>query len=422
MTTLVARRAFRNLPSCKQSLFANAFKSCLTESTVVTLRSRLIKLVATYIVALMGQSLALAQVSPHPFMTPRAVATLHALQSPNAPDFENGSFEWLLERSAQENEVSIWCDRRIARDTILSLKKADQGQAFETIEQLLSTACDQVDAALLPMDGVVAVVPKANRDLLAAAYWNLLTSKNSSWTANSIAMPLSWTKGTSALDILDQFRRLHLPTISTSPKVEYDLWPAFQFQKVSVAAVSICLLGSFDLCLTEGDQGLEIKSLTDFESSMERGVLVDWLYEQKQVDRTNQDSRKAWKQRWPDSVGTRSIKPPGSQISARAMAHYDFAKLLNPPRPKQAPNSTQVFSGEVRADLPRLLSWISNRYQLEFFPLPLPPDYAAKEIKLNVQKVTMDELLDLVAKEAAIEFKKFGKRVEIVIPSRERND
>lgn len=110
------------------------------------------------------------------------------------------------------------------------------------------------------------------------------------------------------------------------------------------------------------------------------------------------------------------MKPFGSRMTATAMAHYDFAKLLTPPRPKPTKNSTKVFSGTIKADLPRLLDWMSNQFQLEFYPLPLPTEYATKQIDLDVKEITMDELLSLVAKKASIEFKKSGKRVEVVFP------
>ena len=135
------------------------------------------------------------------------------------------------------------------------------------------------------------------------------------------------------------------------------------------------------------------------------------------IDRTNEEDRKAWKLRWPDSKGVRNGKPLGSRMSATAMAHYDFAKLLTPPRPKPTKNSTKVFSGTIKSDLPRLLEWMSNRFQLEFYPLPLPAEYATKQIDLDVKEITMDELLTLVAKKASIEFKKSGKRVEVVFPN-----
>jgi len=396
----------------------NACKSRLTAKRIVIALASKLKVASVLFVALALQSAALAQTVVHPFMTPNAIVTAHALQSPNESDFEDTTFEWLLESTAKENDLSIWCDRRISRDKLITIKRKDGEQSLDTIEQLLSAACDKVDAAILPMDGVVAVVPKSKRDLLATVYWKLLQSKKTGLVAGAISKQTSWDDGAIASDLLEQFRSVHLPSISSIPEVEYDLWPAFRFQKASIASVSVCLLSSFDLCLVESEQGPVIQSLADFESSIERGALVEWLYEQKEVDRTKEEDRKAWKQRWTDSKVGRSVKPVGFRVNATVMAHYDFVRLLIPPRPKRTKSNAKVFSGEIKSDLQRLLGWISNRSQLEFHPLPLPPEYASKEIRLNVQKVTMEELLELVSKQALIEFKKTGERVEIILPDR----
>ena len=376
----------------------------------------MVRIVLAVLFVFLLQTFLQAQAIVHPYLSPGAIATTQVLLSPNESRSENASLEWLLERTAKENGLNIWCDRRIARDTLVTIKPTDDERSMATIEQSLSAACDQADAAILPLDGVIAIVPKSKRDILATVYWKLLVSKKSNALAMSKSKQKPWAKGTQASDLLEQFRSVHLPSIPQVPKIEHDLWPAFDFQEATVASVSVCLLGGFDLCLVESEQGLVIAPLSEWQASLGQDVLVEWLYDQKMIDRTKEEDRKAWKLRWPDSKGVRNAKPLGSRMTATAMAHYDFAKLLTPPRPKPAKNSTKVFSGTIKADLPRLLDWMSNQFQLEFYPLPLPAEYATKQIDLDVKEITMDELLSLVAKKASIEFKKSGKRVEVVFP------
>ena len=417
MTTLVARLPFRNLWICYQTIFANAYKTSLTATSFVIPYCFLARVVSAVLLAFFLQSPIQAQAIVHPYLSPSAIATTQALLSPNESSFENASLEWLLERTAKENGLNIWCDRRIARDTLVTINQMDSARPLATIEQLLLAACDQVDAAILPLAGVIAIVPKSKRDILANVYWKLIVSKKSNALAVSESKQKPWAKGAQASDLLEQFRSVHLPSISKIPEIEHDVWPAFDFRDATVASVSVCLLGGFDLCLVERGQGLAIEPLAEWEASMKQDALVEWLYEQKMIDRTNEEDRKAWKLRWPDSKGVRNGKPLGSRISATAMAHYDFAKLLTPPRPKPTKNSTKVFSGTIKSDLPRLLDWMSNRFQLEFYPLPLPDEYATKQIDLDVKEITMEELLSLVAKKASIEFKMSGKRVEVVFPN-----
>lgn len=376
----------------------------------------MVRIVLAVLFVFLLQTFLQAQAIVHPYLSPGAIATTQVLLSPNESRSENASLEWLLERTAKENGLNIWCDRRIARDTLVTIKPTDDERSMATIEQSLSAACDQVDAAILPLDGVIAIVPKSKRDILATVYWKLIVSKKLNALAMSKSKQKPWTKGAQASDLLEQFRSVHLPSISQIPEIEHDLWPAFDFREATVASVSVCLLGGFDLCLVESEQGLVIEPLSEWEASLGQDVLVEWLYDQKMIDRTKEEDRKAWKLRWPDSKGIRSVKPLGSRMTATAMAHYDFAKLLTPPRPKPTKNSTKVFSGTIKADLPRLLDWMSNQFQLEFYPLPLPAEYATKQIDLDVKEITMDELLSLVAKKASIEFKKSGKRVEVVFP------
>ena len=423
MTTLVARLTFRNLRICYQIIFVNACKTSLTATTIVIPCCFLGRCVSAVLFVFLLPSVlhvqALhAQAVVHPYLSPGAIATTQVLLSPNESRSENASFEWLLERTAKENGLNIWCDRRVARDKIVTIKPTDESQPMATIEQSLTAACDQVDAAILPLDGVIAVVPKSKRDVLATVYWKLIVSKKSNALAMAKSKLKPWDKGTQASDLLEQFRSVHLPSISKIIEIEHDIWPAFDFRDATVASVSVCLLGGFDLCLVENEQGLVIEPLSEWEASLGNDLLVEWLYDQKLIDRTKEEDRKAWKLRWPDSKGVRNAKPLGSRMTATAMAHYDFAKLLTPPRPKPDKNSTKVFSGTIKADLPRLIDWMANRFQLEFYPLPLPAEYATKQIDLDVKEITMDELLSLVAKKASIEFKKSGKRVEVVFPDR----
>ena len=166
----------------------------------------------------------------------------------------------------------------------------------------------------------------------------------------------------------------------------------------------------------EREQKWIVVSLADFESSTKKGNLVEWVYDSKEFNRMKEQDRKEWKQRWPESTESRNAKSPGVRINASAIAHRELAQFLIPQRPKAPKTASSVFSGEINSQLKPLLEWIANRNKIEFHPLPLPTEYATKTISLNVKNVTVDELLDLVAKDAAIEFKKSGNRVEIVLP------
>jgi hypothetical protein len=172
----------------------------------------MVRIVLAVLFVFLLQTFLQAQAIVHPHLSPGAIATTQVLLSPNESRSENASLEWLLERTAKENGLNIWCDRRIARDTLVTIKPTDDERSMATIEQSLSAACDQVDAAILPLDGVIAIVPKSKRDILATVYWKLIVSKKLNALAMSKSKQKPWTKGAQASDLLEQFRSVHLPS------------------------------------------------------------------------------------------------------------------------------------------------------------------------------------------------------------------
>jgi hypothetical protein len=409
MSTLVAGHSVRNHLHCRAGFLRKAVRTYLTSTRCLTL--------ATALTLAITSSLSIASAQnnrSHPYMTSNAIATNHVLLERADKDFDNVAFEWLVESLSQEHNLLLWCDRRVARDMQVTVKRLASNNQIATLEQQLGEAAKQVDAAILPMDGVVAIVPRSKRDAIACAYWQLLQSKKGSTFGRLETKPFQWNDGAVASDIVERFLSDSMQDARLTPMIEHDLWRAFEFRKCSIASISVCLLSGFDLYLAESENSLQIVPLPSAES-----LPVEWDYRQTDFDKLSEQERKAWKARWPDSKGTRVLSPPVTRIVATVMAHRDLIQPLLPApkvRPKNSRDGKALITGEVKADFENVMKWVANTGSLEFYPLPLSPKLAKKEIDLKVKDVTLDDLLRLVAKQASIELRREGKRVQIVEP------
>lgn len=397
--TLIATRSLRNKIVQQQSVRNKPLQSCLTRARIVTLAS---------IALLVLQSHACGQMAPnHPSMTAASIALQQRLQSP-CRTYVSAPFESLLEVISKEQGIPIWIDRRIAKDTKIEIVKQE-----ETLETFLTRAAASVDGALVPVDGVLVVVPKPKQASIEAAYWRLCVSRAGSSLTRIDSTPFGWPDASVPSRIFNEFvGRYGLQELNEST-LEYDLWKKFEFRKSSPASISLCLLSGFDLCLADENNHLKIVSL---ERSGNDAFNVTWLYKASEVKRIGEEYWRDWRTRWPDAV-SKTTKTGDYNIQAPVAAHRDLVRPLFPvKKPDTKKQGISVFSGPLKGELEVVIRSLAVQAQLEFAPLPLPPKLGSKTIDVTLNNSTIDDILKLIGKESGLEFRKSGQSVEIVLP------
>ena len=400
--TLVTTVPIRNHIPKQEFILEKAICSCLTTLQQVTLcLAAVLAFKATLVTNAFCQS-----PSTHPFLSPSAITIHQTLQAPFGQVIESASLESILDGIASSHEIAIWCDRRVARDTVISIEKK-----IESLESFLNRAVENVGARLLPMDGVVLVVPKANRDGIDTAYWNLVVSRAASSMRPVSGMPFGWSDGATASDVILDFISSSSPKTDRNFKIEHDIWRAFEFRKTTTAvAIGTCLLSGFDLCLADRDGSLFVLPLSASESR------VDWVYSKQDIEtKIGESAWKAWRQRWTHATVAKVNQPNGWRVTANVAAHRELVRSMIPQKKSEKPlGGEKVFSGPLEGELELVIRSLAAQTKLDFFPLPLPPSLESKTIKLKLDKTTLDGILVEITKQCGVRFERNGQRVEII--------
>ena len=119
--TLVTPGLLRNQFMGQEFILKKGSRSHLTTNRSVTLGLMAMLIILVAQMQAFGQS-----TTTHPCLSPYAIAIQQTLQAPCEQVVENASLESLLDSISSAYEIPIWCDRRIARDTPVTLEKRDE--------------------------------------------------------------------------------------------------------------------------------------------------------------------------------------------------------------------------------------------------------------------------------------------------------
>ena len=347
----------------------------------------------------------------HPCMSSSAISIQQALQAPCEQVLENAPLEMLLDSLSSAYEIPIWCDRRIARDTLVTLEKRD-----ETLESFLNRAIVQVDAVLIPVAGVVMVVPKSKGDAIDASHWRLTVSRSANALRPVGTKSFGWADGSAASSVIQEFATRCLPDTNLTIKTGHDVWRAFEFRKTTPSAtIGTCLLSGFDLCLADQDGKLTVTPIETVDSK------VEWTYSREEIEKKIRESAwKSWRQRWPDATISKSTKPDGWRVSATVPSHRDLISQLIPKKKWEKAKPSEVgldrkgLSGLLEGELELVIRSLAAQTKLDFFPIPLPASLESTRVKLKLEKTPIDEILKEITKQCGVRFKRDGQRVEII--------
>ena len=354
---------------------------------------------------------AFSQSTTHPYLSVSAIAIQQSLQAPCEQVVENSSLESLLDSISSAYEISIWCDRRVARDKLVTVERRD-----ESLEDFLNRAIEKVDAVLIPLAGVLLVAPKSERDAIEAACWRLTVSLAANTLRPMGTKPFGWPDGSVASTVIQEFASRSLPDANIKFETEHDIWRAFEFRKTTtVATISTCLLSGFNLCLAEQDGKLTVAPVSKAD------LKVDWVYSTEEIEKKiGVSAWKAWRMRWTDAKVSKSTKPAGWRVTATVASHRDLIRPLIPKKrwDKRKASETEVdkkgYSGALEGELERVIRSLAAQTKLDFFPIPLPASLETKTVKLKLNKTSLDDILKEITAQCGVRFKRDGQKVEII--------
>jgi hypothetical protein len=344
--------------------------------------------------------------SIHPCLSASAIQIQQVLQAPCEQSFESQSLELMLDNIAAAYSVPIWCDRRIARDTAISMDRRD-----ETLESFLGRAVDKVSAVLVPLDGVIMIVPSTKRDEIESNYWRLVVSPAAKKMRTAGAKPFGWQDGNVALSVIQDFSTRCVPDTNLEFKIEHDIWRKFEFRKTSSpASISACLLSGFNLCLADQNGVLTLTPTQPADPN------VVWTYSSDEIEKKiGPAAWKEWRAQWPSVSISKSVKPTGWRVTAPVAAHRELIRPLIPRKKWEQPKLEQKgFTGPVEGPLESVIPYLAANAKLEFFPLPLSAGQKSIQVKMILKNTTLDDILKEITKQSGVQFKRQGNRVEIL--------
>ncbi len=404
--TVVTLDSLRNQFVEQEFKLEKASGSRLTMNRSVTL-----SLLAMLVFSVQAKNAFCQHPMAHPSMSASAISIQQTLQAPFEQAIENEQLEKLLDSISSAYDIPFWCDRRIARDTLVTVEKRE-----ETLESVLNRAVVQVDAVLIPLAGVVMVVPKSKGDGIEASHWRLAISRSANTTRPIGTKPFGWPDGSAVSKVIQEFATRCFPEQNLTIQTDHDIWRAFEFRKTTTpATICTCLLSGFDLYLTDQDGKLVVAPIANVDST------VEWIYSKEEVEKKiGEAAWRAWRRRWPDAQVAKSAKSEGWRVSATVACHRDLIGPLIPkrkwekPKPSEVGSDRKAYSFLFEGELELLIRSLAAKTELEFFPLPLPASLESAKVKMKCDKTPLDDILKEITKQCGARFRRDGQRVEII--------
>jgi hypothetical protein len=411
MITLIATQALRNHLNRfnhQETILEKRSRKFLTTSRMRTLAISLLALLFMLHPLLTSNGCS-QDIQKHPCLTGPVITMQQWLQAPFEQPVQHTLIS-LIEMVSEEYQIVIWCDRSIPKDVLIQL---DSQQ--ETLGGMLDRALAGIEAVVVPLDGVLMILPKAKQDMAEAAHWKIVLSPIASKLNRLDPTPFRWTAESEAAPLIAEYLQRYSIRSDTAAPVEHDIWRAFDFRKATPATIGACLLSGFDQCLVVEQQQIQVGKLSEDSENALEAALVSWSYARDAIQRIGEERWRQWRTKWPAAVVSKS-EGKDYVVKCSVAAHRDLVQTFVPVKKfEKKPTAVAQYSGKLAGELEGILRAFAVKAKLDISPLPLPPKLASKIIEVNLNKATVDEALRLIGLQAGIEFRRDGKRVEIVL-------
>ncbi len=353
-----------------------------------------------------------AQQRSHPFLTPLQIELQQKLQAP-AQSIGPYSMEEAVKILSKAYHIPFWIDRHVPRDRVVRVSGAERA----TLEDLLQRITEQADASILLIDGIVAIVPKESSKVIDQAAWDFFSRATPpQWQRKELKF--GWEIGTTMQQVATELCQAFGMDSDWVNEVEHDIWPSQTFDNASRIAIASCVLSAMDRRLIWSDGKVQAVPLNRSEATPTKSQIdhqVAWSYSKQMIDQLGPTHCRAWRETHPDVQIERQANGVW-KIQATPAEHRSLVAPLVPRKVWTIDQTSKaVFSGGIQGPFGAIVEGIGQKFQIEFFPLPLPPAVANKGISLQFENATLQEVLTRLAQEGGVEFISRGNGYEIVV-------
>ena len=381
----------------------------------------------------------IAQQIKNPYENMDSFRLFQTSKSPFSQFAKNVSLSSVLEDLARSHEIDSWIDRRVDRDQSVSLSSDTNSTVQSTLDKLAADC----ECEIAYLNQIVYFAPKTQGAIAEFAYWNLFmatqsltiqpitTQTDPSTKVDSSSKSVDrwqWSTPIQPSELFrDRSKQLSM-RIENLDLIEHDLWGPQNLPPADFAAQWSCVLTGFATTLrpvSQPEQGQTAKGVWSIEPAA-KPENVSFEYTPKQMASVGKTQFTDWKAAWPNA----SVKktPMGSwKVDASVAAQRDFIRRasaleidrigprLAKPRSKHSVDNSR-FSLKLQGTLGAVLEALREQASIEVIPWPLPASAKDRRITLDLKEVTLDALLQSIAREANLEIVRDDKKVNVRIP------
>ncbi len=317
-------------------------------------------------------------------------------------------------------DVHVWLDRRLDPDMLVQLELK-----WESPWDLVNALAASCGAAAAPLESVILIAPEDQLARMLTSYWELHAALRS---MSAKAEPWRWEGVTEVSVLLGELAARHRLQLADDLSLPHDLWFPRRFPPLTPAAQWSLLLGGFGMQLTweptrsqrgNSSRSWRIAPLPEagpLELSGEGGL-------------PSAERLRVWRARWPEAALRGS--PDAWEISASWSALLDLwwslpdsgasgsaaqsagggpatarRRPTTPPRPAADPLAKERFTLQYRGSLAPLLERLAADLSLTIDPWPLPATWQQREVQLQIQQLSIDQLLESIGQQVSLEIRR----------------
>lgn len=344
-----------------------------------------------------------AQAQLHPYDNSRFLTAHSTLQQPSAHTFESVSLRNAINQMQSAFSVVIWLDRRVDSEQLVTLP-VGQRTHFKCIELL----CSQTNTEIAWLENILYIAPSSQSPKIESAFWNLAMNRSTDlWRKKGPS--IQWKIPNEVKNVFAQCARSLPIKIEGLDRIEHDLWGAAKLPDASLAAQWSCLLSGFDCSIEVKNRQqclvIEIPPAAD----------VAFNYP-PQIKKIKPDRLETWRVKWA-TAQISTLKNGMVSITAPVAAHRELIVVSTTPKVDPR-NQTPAFNDsrytlQFQGEAEKLISTLMKQIGLTIEPWPLPDNLKSMQIKIEVENVSLDQLLDKLAAQIHYSIKRDGVNITL---------
>ncbi len=325
-----------------------------------------------------------------------------------------------LARISEGADVPIWLDRNIDGEQTIQVQ-FDQSTFQQAIDEIIAPK----ELAIAWVGGTIYICSKNKSQSIEKAYWNTSLANNSKLGA--IECPsLQWSEPVEPRMLFAILASENRVALSGIERCEHDLWAPQNLPPMSLAARMTILLAGFNstLAFNSDDSG----EIVDWPT--EPANNVDYAYKLSMLRQIPKDKKLQWQQTWNAKV-TWKNGADASILSGPVEAHRELITATFVPaksdsigdRDERMANvnerailkglERQRFTLRLQGRLIDVLPPLAKQLNLKLETVTWSSGLRGAPIDVDVRTVTLDELLEVIAKNGDVQISRIGLKIEV---------